>query len=182
MRPRVLGLGNDLLGDDAVGVIAARQIKRELVDQVDVAETSVYGLGLLDVILGCRQLIIIDAIKSRQAPPGTVIQLDPATLDQVVAPSPHYSGIPEMRALARTLDLDFPQQIAIFAVEIADGTSFEPSLSEEVRPAVAEVVRQVKNQLAVWTTSSGLPSDGASSSTGDQLPARWQGTTVQNPC
>ena len=108
MRPRVLGLGNELLGDDAIGIIAARRIGLELADQVEVVEASTYGLALLDVILGCRQLIIIDAIKTGSCPVGTLIQLDPETLDRVVAPSPHYSGIPEIRALARALHLDFP--------------------------------------------------------------------------
>ena len=150
MLPRVLGLGNELLGDDAVGVIAARQIKNELTDQVDVAETSVYGLGLLDVILGCRQLIIIDAIRTGTCPIGTMIQLDPETLDRVVAPSPHYSGIPEMRALARALDLDFPEQLAILAVEISDGECFGAPLSEPVRAAIDQVVNRVKTQLVQW--------------------------------
>lgn len=174
MLPRVLGLGNELLGDDAVGVIAARQIKNELTDQVDVAETSVYGLGLLDVILGCRQLIIIDAIKTGSCPVGTLIQLDPETLDRVVAPSPHYSGIPEMRALARTLHLDFPDQLAILAVEIADGECFGAPLSEPVREAIGQVVLLVKAQLAQWRDGVVSSPNHAFRTHSGHLTARWR--------
>ena len=176
MRPRILGLGNELLGDDAVGVLAARQIGAELVDQVEVVETSVYGLALLDVILGCRQLVIIDAIKTGQVPPGTVIQLDPASLDHVVAPSPHYSGLPEMRALAQRLNLDFPDQIAIFAVEIADGSRLEVRLSEEVKAGLITVVQRVRSHLAEWTVSPTLLPDQVPDGRVEQLPPRWRET------
>ena len=182
MLPRVLGLGNELLGDDAVGVIAARQVVQDLFDQVEVVETSVYGLGLLDVILGCRQLIIIDAIRTGQVPPGTVMQLDPDTLDHVVAPSPHYSGLPEMRVLARTLNLDFPEQIAIFAMEIANGSRLEVRLSGQGQTGLATLVLRVKEQLAEWAVRPTLPDVRASEARGRTLPTRWNVTAEQDSC
>jgi len=182
MLPRVLGLGNELLGDDAVGVIAARQVGQDLASQVEVIETSIYGLGLLDVILGCRQLIIIDAVRTGQVPPGTVMQIDPASLDHVVAPSPHYSGLPEMRVLARTLNLDFPEQIAIFAMEIADDSRLEVRLSSQVQNGLGTLTRRVKEQLAEWAVRSPLPDVRASEARGRTLPARWNVTAEQDPC
>jgi hydrogenase maturation protease len=150
MQPRVLGLGNELLGDDAVGVIAARQIRKELTDQVDVVETSVYGLGLLDVILGCRQLIIIDAIRTGNLPVGSVIELDPDSFDRVLAPSPHYSGLPEMKALAEALKISYPKRIIVFAIEIGDDAYFGAAINPVVMEAVSEVVRRVRHQLIQW--------------------------------
>jgi|GEM_PF-360551 len=150
MRPRVLGLGNELLGDDAVGIEAARRIQQELTDQVDVAETGVYGLALLDVILGCRQLIIIDAIKTGRVPVGSVIELDPRCFDRVPAPSPHYSGLPEMRALAETLQLDYPEWVVVLAVEISDGVGFGEPMHPAVVKAIDQVVRRVRQQLTRW--------------------------------
>jgi len=150
MRPRVLGLGNELLGDDAVGIEAARRVKQELTDQVDVAETGVYGLALLDVILGCRQLIIIDAIKTGRLPVGSVIELDPGSFDRVPAPSPHYSGLPEMQALAETLHLDYPEAVVVLAVEIRDGVGFGEPMHPAVVKAIDQVVRRVRQQLTQW--------------------------------
>ena len=174
MRPRVLGLGNELLGDDAIGIIAARRIGLELADQVEVVEASTYGLALLDVILGCRQLIIIDAIKTGSCPVGTLIQLDPETLDRVVAPSPHYSGIPEIRALARALHLDFPDQLTILAVEIADAECFGAPLSEPVRSAIDEVVIRVETQLAQWRNSTVSSPDYFFQTNADRMAPRWR--------
>jgi hydrogenase maturation protease len=150
MRPRVLGLGNELLGDDAVGVIAGRQIKKELTDQVDVVETSVYGLGLLDVILGCRQLIIIDAIRTGSLPVGSVIELDPDSFDRVLAPSPHYSGLPEMKALAEALKISYPKRVIVFAIEIGGDAYFGAPINPVVMEAVSQVVHRVKHQLIQW--------------------------------
>jgi hydrogenase maturation protease len=150
MRPRVLGLGNELLGDDSVGIEAARRIRQELSDQVDVVETSVYGLGLLDVILGCRQLIIIDAIRTGKWPVGCVMELDPRSLDRVLAPSPHYSGLPEMKALAEALELAYPKRVKVFAIEIGDNPCFGAPIDPAMMNAVDHVVCRVKQQLARW--------------------------------
>lgn len=151
MSMLVLGLGNELLGDDAIGVLAVRRLKGELPDTVQVTETSMYGMAMLDVILGYRHLIVIDAVKTGRWPAGTVVEIDPNGLGAVVAPSPHFSGLPEMQALAKTLKLDFPEHIAVFAVEIEDGTCFGAPLNSEVFRALDEVVRRVKKQVEFWS-------------------------------
>ena len=48
MRTLVLGLGNDLAGDDAVGVLVARALYVELDGVADVVESSAAGLALIE--------------------------------------------------------------------------------------------------------------------------------------
>ncbi|MHB0936092.1 MAG: hypothetical protein ACYC6A_06840 [Armatimonadota bacterium] len=48
----VLGLGNELLSDDGVGVLAVRTLAKELRGQADVVETALHGLALLELFLG----------------------------------------------------------------------------------------------------------------------------------
>ena len=50
----VLGLGNDLLTDDAIGILAVREVRRRVAHlaQVEVCETMEMGLALLDFIAG----------------------------------------------------------------------------------------------------------------------------------
>ena len=50
-RTLVLGLGNDILADDAVGLLAARALRPSLDDSVDVLETSVHGVALIDLLI-----------------------------------------------------------------------------------------------------------------------------------
>jgi hydrogenase maturation protease len=151
MRMLVLGLGNELLGDDALGVLTVRRLSGELPDWVELAETSMYGLAMLDVILGHSHLIVIDAIKTGRWPVGTVVEIDPNGLGAVAAPSPHFSGLPEMQAIAHKLQLDFPDQIAVYAVEIEDGTCFGAPMNPAVAGAMEELTRKVKNQVHQWS-------------------------------
>ncbi len=44
-RTLVLGLGNDILADDAIGLLAVRALRPSLDDSVDVQETSVHGVA-----------------------------------------------------------------------------------------------------------------------------------------
>ena len=157
MDTLVLGLGNDLLSDDAVGIVTARRLAGEAGLRADVVESSLHGLALLDLLLGYRRLIIIDAIKTGSVPPGTISVLTPRELTTVMSPSPHYAGLPEMIDLARELNLDFPSDIRIFAVEIADDRTFGGPMSTEVRRAIDEIVGRVRRQTVQWYDADRRP-------------------------
>ena len=59
-RILVLGLGNDILGDDAVGLLAARRLRAFLPASVDVLEAAGGGIGLLDVLEGYDCALLLD--------------------------------------------------------------------------------------------------------------------------
>jgi hydrogenase maturation protease len=146
----VLGLGNDLVADDAVGVLAARALKAELAGRADVVETSMHGLALLDFFLGYDRAILLDAIQTRQRPPGSVVEIPASELDPVIAPSPHFAGLPEMLALARQLQLEFPKEFRIFAVEVADPHTLGGPMTPAVRDAIPALCARVREALAAW--------------------------------
>ena len=147
MKTLILGLGNDILADDAVGVLAARALKDELGDAAVVSETAEHGMALLDHLIGYERVILLDAIQTGEHPPGTVIELDPSELSAVYAPSPHYAGLPELLAVARQLELDFPQRFRIFAVEIVDPRTIGGEMTPAVRDAVPELCWRVRQAL-----------------------------------
>jgi hydrogenase maturation protease len=150
MRPRVVGLGNDLLGDDAVGTIAARELQRELAGCAEVVETSLHGLALIDIFAGCERLIVIDAITTGRFSPGSIIELNPEDLESVPGPSPHFTGLPELIKIARELELDFPEEIRVIAVEVAPPRILGEKLSDSVGNALPEVKSRVRRLLRRW--------------------------------
>lgn len=150
MKTLVLGLGNELLSDDAVGIFAARALKEKLSDKVDVIESSLAGLALLDFFIGYERVIVIDAVKTGRRPPGTIYELSPEDLDSVMAPSPHYAGLPELLAVAKQLNLDFPKEIRIFALEVEDPYTIGGGLSAPVRETLKELVQRVYTQIERW--------------------------------
>jgi hydrogenase maturation protease len=150
VKTLVLGLGNELLSDDAIGIVVARALRDRIPAEpggVDVVESSLAGLALLDLFFGYDRAVVVDGIRTGRRPPGEVIELTPADLDSVVAPSPHYAGLPELLAVARNLGLPFPTDVRILAVETEDPYTIGGTLSEPVRGAVEGVVERVRGIL-----------------------------------
>ncbi|MDW8105441.1 MAG: hydrogenase maturation protease, partial [Armatimonadota bacterium] len=139
-RTIVLALGNDLLGDDGVGWEAARRIAEQVGDSVDVVLTGEAGLALLDLLEGYECALLIDSVVTGRHPPGTVIEFAPEDFRHVIAPSPHYAGLPEVLELARRLELDFPRDIRILAMEVQNPYEFRMGFSEPVRAGMSALV------------------------------------------
>lgn len=150
MKLLLLGLGNDLLSDDAVGILTVRELRKHLNGEVDVVESSQSGIALLELFLGYDRAIVIDAVQTTRHPPGTIHELSPADLDSVVAPSPHFAGLPEMLAIAKRLQLEFPKEIKIFAVEVEDPYTIGGEMSEAVRNAIPGLAQRVRTLIKMW--------------------------------
>ncbi|OGC96260.1 MAG: hypothetical protein A2W25_03830 [candidate division Zixibacteria bacterium RBG_16_53_22] len=150
MRTIVLGLGNELLSDDAIGILIARRIRPELNGSADVIESDQSGLSLLELLVGYDHAIIIDSISAGQDPPGTIIEMEPADLGHVMAPSPHYTGLPEMISIARELKLEFPDRVRIFAIKASDLETIGGEVSDQVFSSIEEVVRRIKELIQTW--------------------------------
>jgi hydrogenase maturation protease len=149
----LLGLGNDILTDDAIGLNVVRRLRESLAgdDRIDVHETTEMGLALLDFIVGYRAVLIVDSIQTGQAPAGTIHELDAAGLKQITGRTPHFLGVGETLALGRKLDLPVPGCVKIIAVEVQDpftlGTQMTPLLQNAL-PGVAERVAASLRALA----------------------------------
>jgi hydrogenase maturation protease len=144
MRSLILGLGNPILGDDAIGLVVAEAL-RPLVVAPDVEIDVDYwgGLRLMERLVGYDRAIIIDAICSGLNPPGTVLQLGPDDLPTHHSASAHDMTLPTALRLASTLGLHMPQTIIIIAIE-AESTM---DLGENLTPAVAAAVPQAANAV-----------------------------------
>jgi hydrogenase maturation protease len=153
----VLGLGNDLLGDDAVGLHVARDVRSRLAGAAGCAvrETMEMGLALLDEIVGCEHLILVDAIETGKAPPGHIHEFDADALAGRRIAAPHFVGVVETLALGRTLGLAMPRDVRIFAIEVKDALTLSVSLTPEVQQAVGVAAGRIT------TLALGLAGPGA---------------------
>jgi len=148
-RLLILGLGNDLLTDDAVGLLIARQLKRRLKDlpDLEVTETTEMGLALLDLMTGYRGVVIIDSIKTGKTPPGVLHELDPAEFAALVGATPHFLGVGETLALGRQLGLAMPEQVRVFGIEVADPFTLSTSLTPELSDALPGLVERIEQSI-----------------------------------
>ena len=71
----VLGIGNELLGDDGVGVVAARHLAVPPMPGVEVLDGGTLGLMLLPYLAGRHAVLILDAVSQANRAPGDVVVL-----------------------------------------------------------------------------------------------------------
>ncbi len=147
----LLGLGNDILTDDAVGLQVARRLHHELAHQpgIEVRETTEMGLALLDFITGYAAVVIVDSIQTGRAAPGFVHELDAASLQPLTGRTPHFLGVSETLSLGRQLGLPMPDHVKVFAIEVEDVTSFSEECTPRVSKAIPECVGMVIKELKI---------------------------------
>lgn len=150
-RPRVLllGLGNDILTDDAIGLRVVAALRERVRDKqhVTAVETSEMGLSLLDFMVGFDQLVLVDAVQTSQARPGFIHEISAEDLSSLPAISPHFLGLGEVLALGRQLGLSLPREVKIFAIEVADPFTVGTELSPELKAALPHIIHRVEGAL-----------------------------------
>ena len=149
MKTLVLGLGNPILSDDAIGIKVAHEIDKELNNpEITVAEAYEGGLNLLDLIVGYDQVIIVDAIQTRNGKVGQIYRLEPADFSfSKHTSSPHTTNLATALELGRMINLAIPQKITIFAVEVDDVSTFGERCTCEVEKAIPKAVMMVLSEL-----------------------------------
>ena len=148
MKTLILGLGNPILSDDGVGLRIARALEGKLNRQeITVMETSMAGLGLLDLLVNFDRAIIIDAIQTIGGKAGQIYRLEPGAFNATRhAATTHDVNFATALELGNRLGLALPKQITIFAIEVEDVTTFSERCTPEVEraiPVCVEMVREV---------------------------------------
>ena len=145
---RVLGLGNEILGDDALGILVAREAEARFGKDVEVVSSSQAGFHVMDELLGVSRLLVVDSIQTGAAKPGTFYVLDEHAIPPVPGVSSHSLGIFEVLAVARRLGLPVPAECVILAVEVADCTTVGGSMHPDVAAAIPVVLEWIGHYLA----------------------------------
>jgi len=148
-RIGVLGLGNVLMGDDAVGahVLAHLAAGWEFPPEVELLEAGTPGAGLPALLRGQAAVVVVDAVRLR-AGPGEVRVLDRAELmgrTPIQPMSPHEPGLREA-----LLTMDFegsaPPVVRLVGVVPAK-VELSLGLSAAVARAVPALVAAVLREL-----------------------------------
>ncbi len=151
MRTLVLGIGNPILGDDGVGFHIAQELAKEIKDEnIDVKNTSVDGLNLLELIVGYDKVIIIDAIMTEDGEVGGIYRLRPESFVKTVHPttSPHNANLATAIEIGKKFLVgQMPAKIVVFAVNIQEVTKVTEEMTEKVRGAITRTVNLVLEEI-----------------------------------
>lgn len=149
-RVLLAGVGNELRGDDGVGVEALRRLERELGAREGLVyfESGIAGIALVQKLMdGFDMLVILDAID-RKAEPGTVFVIAPE-IDPHAAPVPidlHEAGPEGVLRLADALGVR-PASVWIVGCQPEDCDVVEQALSPSVAAALPEIILRVRELL-----------------------------------
>lgn len=143
---RIIGLGNLMRGDDAVGLMAARRLREEVGDRAEVIEAEMAGVDIVELMKGARVAILIDAVRSGQSP-GIVHRLDASVSSiggRIFPRSSHAIGVSEAIELARVLGV-LPKTVIVYGIEVGNteaGRRLSPLVAKSVDDVVDRIVQE----------------------------------------
>lgn len=141
----ILGVGNELLSDEGVGIHVIKEIqKRNLPPEVEAIEGGTDGFGLLNIITTSDHLIVIDSLKGG-GKPGSIYRFhidDAPGCPDLFKTSVHQIGILEVINLSGLIGRT-PNTV-IIGVEprvLKTGLTLSPDVESRI-PRVIEMVFQ----------------------------------------
>jgi hydrogenase maturation protease len=149
-RVGVLGIGNVLMGDDALGphVVKLLESRYEVPAGVDLVELGTPGPDLPLHLDGLDAAVVVDTVRA-SGEPGEIRLLDKAQLvarAPVLPASPHEPGLREA-LLALEFQGRGPGEVRLVGVVPASvelGVGLSPAVRASVPAALARVVRELE--------------------------------------
>jgi len=148
-RVLVVGIGNVLNGDDALGPYVVRVLEAtwELPGEVELLDAGTPGADLVSLLDGFDAAVVVDAVNAKGAP-GETRRYDRAEILRGaprLALSPHEPGVREA-----LLTMDFrgggPEDVTLWGA-ISECVEAGTGLSGPVRAALPAVVKGVLSEL-----------------------------------
>lgn len=146
MRAVVLGIGNIILSDEAVGVRAVEALQAGWMLPEDVAaiDGGTSGMELIEDLSNLDFLLVLDAVRTGAAP-GTLVRVDGERIPVFFRSklSPHQIALPDVLASLELLDA-MPKEIVVLGVEFESlelGLEMTPAIAAQV-PVLAAMAAQ----------------------------------------
>jgi hydrogenase maturation protease len=142
----VLGIGNLLLGDEGIGVIAVQHLASSgLADRAVFIDGGTGSFELLSLLQDYPHIIMIDAAADER-PPGTVSHLAPRfARDFPRSLTAHDIGLRDLIEAASLLS-ELPK-IDLITISIEKMQLMTLDISESVRNALPEIEKKVRELL-----------------------------------
>jgi hydrogenase maturation protease len=149
MKILVLGIGNTLLTDEGVGIVAMRELEARLGERADMEflDGGTLSFTLAVPISECDALLVIDAAELGGAP-GTVRSFEGEEMDRFMGAnrksSVHEVGLLDLMSIS-LLTGHWPQQRALIGIQpavVGWGEALTPQVAA-VMPAVCDLAEQI---------------------------------------
>jgi len=147
----VLGLGNLVMSDDALGSRTIMELERRyrFPEQVALLDGGTLGLDLLPRLEGVDKLLVIDALQMG-AKPGTVFRFEGEEVPRAFANklSVHQMGLQDLLAVAE-LQGHLPATLVVWGAQ-SDSIEMGMEMTSAVMTAMDQVIAGVVQELTTW--------------------------------
>lgn len=152
----VLGLGNLMRTDDAIGMLILESLRpwSTLRPEVKLIEGGTLGLDLLDHLWGMTHLVAVDAIDVG-AEPGTMLRFTNSQLSTLpTSKSVHLLGFADLLGVLTLMNAS-PKEVILLGVQpkyTGWGTELTPTLKAKEHDLLQAVISQVQ----AWVSPSSI--------------------------
>lgn len=152
----ILGVGNTILSDDAVGPLLVRRLRRLMGRRgrgIDFRENHSAGIDLLHEISGYDRVLIVDSLPAGEHAPGSCRFLRHEDIGGGIRRGSvfaHGLDLPALIELGRMLGFPLPDQIRICAVAVSDTRTFGELPTPPVLEAFPRILEELENYIESW--------------------------------
>jgi hydrogenase maturation protease len=154
LKTAILGFGNPVRSDDAIGTYVVNELQKRLEDREDV---SVFDMGtsafeVLFKLKGHQRIIIVDSVINSNEPDGSLFHLPASAIKAQIQDDPlvFLHGMKWDQALSyakKMMGDEFPEDtIQVYLVAISE-TKIEMELSDGVKAAGDKLITTILNDL-----------------------------------
>ncbi|KYK29312.1 hypothetical protein AYK20_05815 [Thermoplasmatales archaeon SG8-52-1] len=150
MKTIILGVGNQILGDDGVGIHVVNALKEKIQSpDITIEEAVTGGMNLLELLLGYDKAIIVDAVKTENGVNGEVKRIPLGNFSTMHSCNPHDVSLIEAIEMAKKMGEErIPKEIIVIGVLMKEiPCEFGEKLSSKIAAAVPKAVDMTLSEL-----------------------------------
>ncbi len=161
MQTAIMGFGNPVRSDDAIGIYVIEKLKEKLGNHPNI---SIFDMGTaaFEVLFGLKghqKIILIDAVINTNEPVGTLFKVPAEEVLQAPEENPmvFLHSMKWNQALSyakKILQDDYPDDIQVYLIAI-DNTKLEVDLSKPVKEAGDKVINLILDELKITACKNG---------------------------
>ncbi len=155
MKTAIMGFGNPVRSDDAIGIYVIEELKKIIGDN-DIISILDMGTAAFEVLFGLKghqKIILVDAVINSNEPVGTLFKVPAEEVMRAPQDDPlvFLHGMKWDQALSyakKILQEEYPDDIQVYLIAV-ENTRLEVELSKEVQKAGDRVVQHILEDLQI---------------------------------
>lgn len=155
MKIAIMGFGNPVRSDDAIGIYVIEKLKKNIGENtsVNIFDMGTAAFEVLFGLKGHEKIILVDAVLNSSEPVGTLFKVPAEEVLRTPQDDPlvFLHGMKWDQALSyakKILTEEYPEDIQVYLVAI-ENTKLETEISQEVKKAGDKVVERILDELRI---------------------------------